>query len=215
MRTISLAAFAVIAAALAGTAPAAAAVWTCNGPEYVCGSAPSAHKSSYSKPSYAAPSKRKATKAAAVESSWWFSPAPAATKSKKAAWAEPGYTKPKRAAYAAPKVEKAAWTPSWSGFSGGGSHYQSGQASYYWQPQKVASGGNFNPNAMTAAHKTLPFGTKVRVTNQRNGQSVVVTINDRGPYVAGRVIDLSSAAAGAINMKGAGVAPVSLAVLGK
>ena len=68
---------------------------------------------------------------------------------------------------------------------------------------------------MTAAHKTLPFGTKVRVTNQRNGQSVVVTINDRGPYVGGRVIDLSSAAAGAINMKGAGVAPVSLAVLGR
>lgn len=91
----------------------------------------------------------------------------------------------------------------------------SGKASYYWQPQRVASGGWFNPNAMTAAHKTLPFGTKVRVTNRNNGQSVVVTINDRGPYVAGRVIDLSRAAAQSINMTGAGVVPVSITVLGK
>ena len=97
----------------------------------------------------------------------------------------------------------------------GGSSIGGGLASYYWQPQRVASGGWFNPNAMTAAHKTLPFGTRVRVTNARNGQSTVVTINDRGPYVAGRVIDLSSAAAGAINMKGAGVVPVRIAVLGR
>ncbi|HMN38037.1 MAG TPA: septal ring lytic transglycosylase RlpA family protein [Hyphomicrobium sp.] len=96
--------------------------------------------------------------------------------------------------------------------SGGG---YSGKASYYWQPQRVASGGWFNPNAMTAAHKTLPFGTKVRVTNRNNGRSVVVTINDRGPYVAGRVIDLSRAAAQAISMTGAGVAPVTVAVLGR
>lgn len=97
----------------------------------------------------------------------------------------------------------------------GGSSAGSGLASYYWQPQRVASGGWFNPNAMTAAHKTLPFGTRVRVTNERNGQSVEVTINDRGPFVAGRVIDLSSAAAGAINMKGAGVVPVRMTVLGR
>ncbi|MEQ1614109.1 MAG: septal ring lytic transglycosylase RlpA family protein [Hyphomicrobiaceae bacterium] len=99
--------------------------------------------------------------------------------------------------------------------SEGGSSIGSGLASYYWQPQRVASGGWFNPNAMTAAHKTLPFGTRVRVTNERNGQSVEVTINDRGPYVAGRVIDLSSAAAGAINMKGSGVVPVRMTVLGR
>jgi rare lipoprotein A len=68
---------------------------------------------------------------------------------------------------------------------------------------------------MTAAHKTLPFGTRVRVTNQRNGQSVDVVINDRGPYVGGRIIDLSKAAAGAINMQGAGVAPVTVKVLGR
>ncbi|MCB1513686.1 MAG: septal ring lytic transglycosylase RlpA family protein [Hyphomicrobiaceae bacterium] len=97
-----------------------------------------------------------------------------------------------------------------SGYSSGG-----GLASYYWQPQRVASGGWFNPNALTAAHKTLPFGTKVRVTNRHNGKSVVVTINDRGPYVKGRVIDLSSRAAGVIGMKGSGVVPVSLAVLGR
>lgn len=98
-------------------------------------------------------------------------------------------------------------------YSSGGT--LSGKASYYWQPQRVASGGWFNPNAMTAAHKTLPFGTKVRVTNKNNGKSVVVTINDRGPYVAGRVIDLSKAAAHAISMQGSGVVPVSVAVLGR
>ncbi len=90
-----------------------------------------------------------------------------------------------------------------------------GLASYYWQPQRVASGGWFNPKAMTAAHKTLPFGTKVRVTNKRNGRSVEVTINDRGPYVAGRIIDLSDAAAGAIGMKKAGVVPVEVQVVGR
>lgn len=88
-----------------------------------------------------------------------------------------------------------------------------GLASFYWQPQRVASGGWFNPNAMTAAHKTLPFGTRVRVTNQRNGKSVDVTINDRGPYIAGRVIDLSKAAAAAIDMTNAGVVPVKIAKL--
>jgi rare lipoprotein A len=98
---------------------------------------------------------------------------------------------------------------------GGGSSHQSGVASYYWQPQRVASGGWFNPNAMTAAHKTLPFGTKVRVTHAGSGRSVVVTINDRGPYVAGRVIDLSRAAASSLGMTGSGVARVQLAVLGR
>ena len=63
---------------------------------------------------------------------------------------------------------------------------------------------------MTAAHKTLPCGSQVMVTNKRNGQSVVVTINDRGPYVAGRIIDLSLAAARAINMTKTGTAPVTL-----
>lgn len=96
-----------------------------------------------------------------------------------------------------------------------GGHSMSGKASYYWQPQRVASGGWFNPNAMTAAHKTLPFGTRVRVTNRNNGKSVVVTINDRGPYIAGRIIDLSRAAAKSISMTGSGVVPVSVSVVGR
>lgn len=98
--------------------------------------------------------------------------------------------------------------------SGGGLR-SSGVASYYWQPQRVASGGWFNPNAMTAAHKTLPFGTRVRVTNMNNGRAVTVTINDRGPYIAGRIIDLSRAAASAVGMTGSGVARVNVAVVGR
>ncbi len=91
----------------------------------------------------------------------------------------------------------------------------SGIASYYWQPQRVASGGWFNPNALTAAHKTLPFGTRVRVTNLNNGRSVVVRINDRGPYIKGRIIDLSRRAAGVIGMRGSGLARVNLQILGR
>ena len=90
-----------------------------------------------------------------------------------------------------------------------------GMASYYWQPQALASGGRFDPNAMTAAHKTLPFGTRVRVKHLGNGRSVDVRINDRGPYVAGRIIDLSKAAAGKIGMTGQGIARVSMTVLGR
>lgn len=98
------------------------------------------------------------------------------------------------------------------GSYGGGS---SGMASYYWQGQMTASGARFNPGGMTAAHRTLPFGTKVLVTNRNNGRSVTVTINDRGPFIKGRIIDLSSGAAGVIGMKGSGVAPVSITVLGR
>jgi rare lipoprotein A len=90
-----------------------------------------------------------------------------------------------------------------------------GIASYYWQPQRVASGGWFNPNGMTAAHKTLPFGTRVRVTHLGNGRTVEVKINDRGPYVAGRIIDLSKAAASVLGMTAQGVARVAVEVLGR
>jgi len=92
---------------------------------------------------------------------------------------------------------------------------QLGMASYYWQPQRLASGGWFNPNAMTAAHRKLPFGTRVRVTHQGSGRSVDVTINDRGPYIAGRIIDLSRAAAGVIGMTAQGIAKVTVEVLGR
>ena len=88
-------------------------------------------------------------------------------------------------------------------------------ASFYSNPQRVASGGWFNPNALTAAHRTLPFGTRVRVTHRGSGRSVDVTINDRGPYIAGRIIDLSRAAAGAIGLTAQGVAKVSVEVLGR
>lgn len=85
-----------------------------------------------------------------------------------------------------------------------------GKASYYWQGQKVACGGKFNPHAMTAAHRHFPCGTKVRVTNKHNGRSVVVTINDRGPFVKGRVIDVSLAAAKALGMTKSGVVSVTV-----
>jgi rare lipoprotein A len=90
-----------------------------------------------------------------------------------------------------------------------------GVASYYGEPQMLASGGRFNPHAMTAAHKTLPFGTRVRVTNLGNGRSVDVRINDRGPYIAGRIIDLSKAAAGVIGMTAQGTARVKMTVISR
>ena len=96
-----------------------------------------------------------------------------------------------------------------------GSGGATGIASFYWQPQRVASGGWFNPNAMTAAHKSLPFGTRVRVTHLGNGRSVEVMINDRGPFVGGRIIDLSKAAAGVIGMQGQGLANVRMDVIGR
>ncbi len=93
----------------------------------------------------------------------------------------------------------------------------SGLASWYgpgFNGRRSASGEIFNQNAMTAAHRTLPFGTQVRVTNVHTGQSVVVRINDRGPFTGGRIIDLSAAAARAVGLMQAGVAPVQLDVLG-
>lgn len=86
-------------------------------------------------------------------------------------------------------------------------------ASYYDEPQMTASGERFDPSAMTAAHKTLPLGTRVKVTNSRTGASTVVRINDRGPYVAGRCLDLSKAAFASIADISAGVTPVTYTVL--
>ena len=77
----------------------------------------------------------------------------------------------------------------------------------------TASGERFNQNDFTAAHKQLPFGTKVKVTNPENGKSVIVRINDRGPFVKGRVIDLSYAAFSQIESPGKGVTKVELQVL--
>jgi hypothetical protein len=77
-------------------------------------------------------------------------------------------------------------------------------SAYYWQGRHTASGEPFNPQGMTAAHRTLPFGTRVNVINPRTGQSVTVVINDRGPFVRGVDLDLSAAAAKAIGMRGTG-----------
>lgn len=90
---------------------------------------------------------------------------------------------------------------------------QTGKASYYakkFNGRKTASGEKFRSSKRTAAHKTLPFGTKVKVTNLRNGQSVKVKINDRGPFVAGRIIDLSRKAARRIEMLNEGVGNVKI-----
>lgn len=97
----------------------------------------------------------------------------------------------------------------------GAAHALSGAASYYWQDQMTATGEHFNKRDMTAAHKTLPFGTRVRVTRVDSGDSVVVRINDRGPYKPGRIIDLSERAAEDLGMTTVGVTPVRLEVLGQ
>jgi rare lipoprotein A len=92
-----------------------------------------------------------------------------------------------------------------------------GHASWYgpgFHGRLTANGERFNQNALTAAHKTLPFGTKVRVTNLNNGRSVVVRINDRGPFIRGRLIDLSKGSAQQIGLVASGVANVKLEILG-
>jgi len=93
------------------------------------------------------------------------------------------------------------------------SAYQTGKASYYadrFKGKRTASGKKYRHHKLTAAHKTLPLGTKVKVTNLRNGRSVKVRINDRGPFAAGRIIDLSKKAARRIDMLGEGVGSVKI-----
>jgi rare lipoprotein A len=95
-------------------------------------------------------------------------------------------------------------------------YYQRGLASYYgkgFHNKKTASGERFNLHSMTAAHKTLPFGTKVVVKNMRNGKTVKVRINDRGPFVKGRVIDLSQAAFSRIASVDDGLARVEIRIV--
>jgi rare lipoprotein A len=94
-----------------------------------------------------------------------------------------------------------------------GAHSFSGFASYYSEGQHVASGGSFKASGYTCAHRTLPFGTHLRVADPRSGRSVVVTVDDRGPFVHGRVLDLSLGAARALGMTGRGVMRVSASVI--
>lgn len=92
------------------------------------------------------------------------------------------------------------------------SHAESGMASVYaYSGGKTASGERANPKALTAAHRSLPFGTQVKVTNRRNGHSVVVRINDRGPFTRGRIIDVTPAAAGMLGISG--LAPVVISAM--
>jgi rare lipoprotein A len=88
---------------------------------------------------------------------------------------------------------------------------QCGRASWYALHSKTASGERMNPSAMTAAHRSLPFGTKLKVTNKNNGKSVVVRINDRGPFIKGRVLDLSKGAASQLGFIGSGHTSVCMA----
>jgi rare lipoprotein A len=88
-----------------------------------------------------------------------------------------------------------------------------GVASFYTEEQQTASGEKFNTNDLTAAHPTLPFGTRLRVTNVTTGRSVTVRINDRGPYIPGRVVDVSHSAANALGMVESGIAKVKLDVV--
>ena len=95
-------------------------------------------------------------------------------------------------------------------------HLGDGEASYYGNElagNRTASGERFNPSALTAAHRTLPLGSKIKVTNKSNGKSVVVRINDRGPFIKHRLIDVSLAAAKRIDMIRAGKAKVRLDLL--
>jgi rare lipoprotein A len=88
-----------------------------------------------------------------------------------------------------------------------------GVASYYDEGTQTASGEDFDPQALTAAHPNLPFGTKLRVTNVATGKSVIVRVNDRGPFVPGRIVDVSHSAAAALGMIGQGTAKVKVDVV--
>ena len=93
---------------------------------------------------------------------------------------------------------------------------QSGVASYYARSlhgNRTANGERYNHGAMTVAHKSLPFGTLLRVTSKRSGRAVLVRVNDRGPFIRGRVLDLSGAAADRLRMKGRGTARVSYQIV--
>lgn len=126
----------------------------------------------------------------------------------------PRYTRNKRAVRPSSKLNTK--SNKVSGKTVSGHHSLQGVASYYgpgFHGKKTASGEQFNMYGLTAAHKTLPFNTKVLVKNLDNGKSVIVRINDRGPYKKGRIIDLSTAAAKEIGLTGTGTAKVKLKIL--
>ncbi len=89
----------------------------------------------------------------------------------------------------------------------------SGLASFYKTGRQTANGERYNPDGLTAAHRNLPFGTRLKVTNLRNGKTVIVRVNDRGPFIKRRVLDLSFGAARAIGLHRMGVAQINYVVL--
>lgn len=104
-----------------------------------------------------------------------------------------------------------------STLGGGSGTSETGKASWYGAQhhgKRTASGERFDQNTLTAAHRKLPFGSRVKVTNLNNNRSVVVRINDRGPFTRGRIIDVSRAAAQALDMIRSGVVPVRVEHLG-
>ncbi|MGP0128147.1 MAG: septal ring lytic transglycosylase RlpA family protein [cyanobacterium endosymbiont of Rhopalodia musculus] len=105
-----------------------------------------------------------------------------------------------------------------TGVKGQVTSLRKGMASWYgpgFHGRLTANGERYNQNGLTAAHKNLPFGTRVRVTNLNNGRSITVRINDRGPYASGRIIDLSKGAARVIGLMGSGIAPVQIEILAR
>lgn len=190
MRYFALATLAVLSVGLVDARPASATAWQCIGPAVACGGG-----------SHAVAKKARHHKAAYHR-----------TGRKAAAYHRTGRKALRTASAERRTIRRTSRSIVSTGSYGGGS---SGMASYYWQGQRTASGARFNPNGLTAAHRSLPFGTRVLVTNRANGRSVTVTINDRGPFIKGRIIDLSRGAASVIGMTGAGVAPVSISVLGR
>jgi rare lipoprotein A len=232
MRIYLFSALAIVSFGLVAAQPAAASTyWSCMGPEVACGSSASPSGSSYNYRArervYAGETERRASgyraneRRAAERPERQKTPARVAAVNPRSEAATATDTAPapvqKKVATAEPTVapKAAAESSSITTKVTASRPIQSGMASYYGTESgsQTASGARFIPSAMTAAHRSLPFGTKVLVTNKSNGRSVVVTINDRGPFVGGRVIDLSTGAAGAIGMLGAGVARVSLEVL--
>lgn len=90
--------------------------------------------------------------------------------------------------------------------------FQTGKASYYTHGHRTANGERYNPNGATCAHRTIAFGTMIRVTNLRNGRTTICRVNDRGPFVRGRIVDLSRAGANDIGMNG--LANVTIEIIG-
>ncbi|WBC10999.1 septal ring lytic transglycosylase RlpA family protein [Micromonospora sp. CA-248089] len=157
-------------------------------------------------PSTPAPTSASPSPSASASPSASLSPSPKATASPKASRTQAASRSKARTASPSPTAKKTSSPKVVDSGSCG--------ASFYAEGQMTANGETFNPNALTAAHKTLPFNTKVRVTNPANGKSVVVRINDRGPFIEGRCLDLSRAAFATIAATSLGHVDVRYEVLG-